>query len=148
MPLKRILWPTDFFEADREALAFAGEMAKKWEGEILALHVVGDVGEEVYGEKSKGKDPSAWALWKIGKENAEKRLQQVVAEVLPGFTDCRLAVSFGDPTTRILEMIREAEIDLLVLAARREKSLLEELFLGSVSYKLVRTAPCTVIVVK
>ena len=55
---------------------------------------------------------------------------------------------FGDPTSRILETIREHSIDLVVLAARREKTLLQEMLLGSVAYKIVRTAPCNVLLVK
>ena len=75
MPAKRILWPTDFFDTDRDALAVAGELAAVAHAELFALHVIGDVAEEVYEEKTKeGKDRAAWALWKISKEKAEKRL--------------------------------------------------------------------------
>ena len=149
LPPKRILWPTDFFDAEHDALAFAGEMARTWQAQLLVLHVIGDVAEEVYKEKStEGKDRAAWALWKIGKEKAEKRLEQIVSENLRGFSDYRLLTAFGDPATRIIETIREHEVDLLVLSARREKTFLQEMLLGSTAYKLVRTAPCNVVLVK
>jgi nucleotide-binding universal stress UspA family protein len=149
MGAKRILWPTDFFDADREALAFAGELARSWQSELVALHVIGDVAEAVYGEPSiEMKDRAAWALWKIGKEKAEKRLAEIVAETLPGFAHFRVITTFGDAAARILETINEQQIDLVVLAARREKSLLQEMLLGSVAYRVVRTAPCNVVLVK
>ena len=149
MLAKRILWPTDFFESDREALAVAGELAAVSHAELLVLHVIGDVAEEVYDEKSKeGKDRAAWALWKIGKEKAERRLDDLVRETLPSLKRYEVISTFGDPTARILETIRERSIDLVVLAARREKSLLQEMLLGSVAYKVVRTAPCNVLLVK
>ena len=149
MTPKRILWPTDFFESDRAALTVAGDLARAWQGEIVVLHVIGDVAEEVYGEKTiEGKDRAAWALWKIGKEKAETRLREIVRETLPGFERCRFITTFGDPTKRILEAIAEQAIHLVVLAARREKSLLQEMLLGSVAYKVVRTAPCNVLLVK
>jgi nucleotide-binding universal stress UspA family protein len=149
MPAKRILWPTDFFDSDREALAVAGELAAASHAELLVLHVIGDLAEEVYEEKTKeGKDRAAWALWKIGKEKAEKRLDDVVRETLPALQRYQVITTFGDPTARILEIVREHDVDLVVLAARREKSLLKEMLLGSVAYKVVRTAPCNVLLVK
>jgi nucleotide-binding universal stress UspA family protein len=149
LPPKRILWPTDFFDTEHDALAFAGEMARTWKAELLVLHVIGDVAEEVYGEKStEGKDRAAWALWKFSKEAAEQRLEQIVSETLPGFDRYRPLTAFGDPATLIIEAIREHEIDLVVLSARREKTLLQGMLLGSVAYKLVRTAPCNVMLVK
>jgi nucleotide-binding universal stress UspA family protein len=149
MTPKRILWPTDFFDSDRAALAVAGDLARAWHGEIVVFHVIGDVAEEVYGEKTiEGKDRAAWALWKIGKEKAEKHLAEIVDETLPSFDRFRIITTFGDPTKRILQTIAEQAIDLVVLAARREKSLLREMLLGSVAYKLVRTAPCNVLLVK
>jgi len=149
MAAKRILWPTDFFDSDRDALAVAGELAAVSHAELFVLHVIGDVAEEVYEEKTKeGKDRAAWALWKISKEKAEKRLDDIVQETLPALKRYQLITMFGDPTSRILETIREHGIDLVVLAARREKTLLEEMLLGSVAYKIVRTAPCNVLLVK
>ena len=149
MLAKRILWPTDFFDSDREALAMAGELAAVSHAELFVLHVIGDVAEEVYEEKTKeGKDRAAWALWKISKEKVEKRLDDIVQETLPALKRYHLITMFGDPTSRILETIREHGVDLVVLAARREKTLLQEMLLGSVAYKIVRTAPCNVLLVK
>lgn len=145
----RILWPTDFFDTDREALAVAGDLARASGGDLLLFHVIGELAEEVYGEKTReGKDRTAWALWKVAKDEAERRLAAVAAEVLPGFRGLRTLASFGDPAARILEVVRDENIDLVVLAARREKSLLKEMLLGSVAYKVVRTVPCSVFIVK
>ena len=43
---------------------------------------------------------------------------------------------------------RSPNRNLVVMAARRDKSLLQEMLLGSVAYKVVRTAPCNVMLVK
>jgi len=149
MHAPRILWPTDFFESDRDALAAAGQLAKALDAEVIALHVIDDVAEEVYGEKStEGKDQAAWALWRISKEKAEKRLEEIVAPVLRGIARYRCVAAFGDPASAILESIRTHVVGLVVMAARRDKSLLQEMLLGSVAYKVVRTAPCNVMLVK
>jgi nucleotide-binding universal stress UspA family protein len=144
-----ILWPTDFSESDGDSLDAAGQLARTLDAEIIALHVIGDIAEEIYGEKSKeGKDQAAWALWRISKEKAEKRLEQLVGKALRGVAPYRCLSAFGDPATRILEAVRAHTIGLVVMAARRDKSLLQEMLLGSVAYKVVRTAPCNVMLVK
>jgi nucleotide-binding universal stress UspA family protein len=149
MSPNRLLWPTDFSEDDRDALLAAGEMARLWEAELIALHVIADVAEQVYEEKTtEGRDQAAWALWKIGKEKAEKRLADVVSKALPGFDRYRCLVAFGDPAKRITDVVRAELVGLVVMSARHDKSLLQEMLLGSVAYKVVRTVPCNIMLVK
>lgn len=146
---ERILWPTDFSDSDREALATAGEIARAFGGEIILFHVIGEPAEEIYGEKAReGRDRAAWALWRVAKDEAERRLAALADDILPGFHSTRTLASFGDAATRIVELVPEERIDLVVLSARREKSRLKEMLLGSVAYKVVRTAPCSVLIVK
>ena len=40
LPLKKILWPTDFSEPASEGLKIARELATHFSGEILLVHVV------------------------------------------------------------------------------------------------------------
>ncbi len=149
MNVPRILWPTDFAASDQDALLAARDLGRNWHAEVIALHVIGDVAEEVYGEKTtEGKDQAAWALWKISQSKAEQRLEELVAPVLRGVTPYKCVTAFGDPATRILEAVRDRLVGLVVMAARRDKSLLEEMLLGSVAYKVVRRAPCNVMLVK
>jgi nucleotide-binding universal stress UspA family protein len=144
----RILWPTDFAPSDMDALRAAADLARTYQADVVALHVIGDVAEEVYGEKTaEGKDQAAWALWKISQSSTEKRLEEIVGSVLRGVAyECVSA--FGDPATQIVETIRSRTVGLVVMSARRDKSLLQEMLLGSVAYKVVRTAPCNVMLVK
>ncbi len=149
MSVNRVLWPTDFSDADHDALAVAGAFAKSWGADLIALHVIPDVAEEVYGEKStEGKDRAAWALWKVSKEKAEAKLREIIEKTLPEFTRFRVLAAFGEPAGRIVEVVREERIGLVTMAARRDKTLLQEMLLGSVAYKVVRTVPCNVMLVK
>jgi nucleotide-binding universal stress UspA family protein len=146
---KRILWPTDFFDSDLDALAVAADLARASGGELVLLHVIGDTAEEVYGEKTReGKDRSAWALWKHAKDDSEKRLAEIAAANLPGFKNVRVMASFGDPTTRIADLVGDEGIELVVMSGGRKKSRLKEMLLGSVAYRVVRAAPCSVLIVK
>ena len=149
MSVNRVLWPTDFSDTDRESLTVAGTFARSWGADLLALHVIPDVAEEVYGEKStEGKDRAAWALWKLSKEKAENRLREIIAATLPGFARYRALAAFGDPATRIVDVVREERAGLVVMSARRDRSLLQEMLLGSVAYKVVRTVPSNIMLVK
>jgi nucleotide-binding universal stress UspA family protein len=52
----------------------------------------------------------------------------------------------GDPAEQLVETARELDVDLVVVGRRR--SSLQRLVLGSVSAKVVRRAPCDVLVVR
>ena len=147
--VNRVLWPTDFSDSDHDSLAIAGFLAGSWRADLIALHVIPDVAEEVYGEKeTEGKDRTAWALWKLSKDKAETRLRDIITATLPGFSRFRTLVAFGDPATRIVNMVREERVGMVVMSARRDRTLLQEMLLGSVAYKVVRTVPSNVMLVK
>jgi nucleotide-binding universal stress UspA family protein len=52
----------------------------------------------------------------------------------------------GDPAEQLVQTARELDVDLVVVG--RRKSSLQRLVLGSVSAKVVRRAPCDVLVVR
>ena len=52
----------------------------------------------------------------------------------------------GDAAEQLVETARELDVDLVVVG--RRKSSLQRLVLGSVSAKVVRRAPCDVLVVR
>jgi nucleotide-binding universal stress UspA family protein len=146
---KRILWPTDFLESDPDALAEAVSIARASGAELLLLHVVGDPAEEVYGEKTvEGKDRPAWALWRIAKQENEQKIRDHAAARLGDYAKVRVLCTFGDPATRIMETARDEEVDLIVVSARRKRSLLQQMNLGAVTYKVSRLAPCNVLIVR
>ena len=145
----RILLPTDFGESDGDALALAARLAPAAGAELLVMHVVEDPAEQVYGEKSgEGKDRAAWALWKHAKGDIEARLTALVAEKLPGLSRVRPLCAFGDPAARIVETAKSEAVDLVVLSGRRKSSLLQGMHLGNVAYRVVRMAPCDVLLVR
>lgn len=52
----------------------------------------------------------------------------------------------GDPATHILRLAKQREVDLIVAGARGV-SLLEGIWMGSVADRLLRDAPCSVLIV-
>lgn len=69
------------------------------------------------------------------------------ADLELGDLESRFVVSLGDPATEILEAIGNHGIGCVVMSSSDKKGL-DRFFQGSVAEKVVREAPCTVIVVR
>lgn len=150
MKPRRILWPTDLSEADFEALEVACELAGPSPTELLLVHVVEDPARELYGDDaSEGRDRSAWAFWKVARQEAEDRFRLHLQDRvrLPASRVRHLAL-LGDPADRIIEVARTEGVALVVLAGRPRQSRVFGEQLGSVAYRLVRELPCDVLVIK
>lgn len=63
-----------------------------------------------------------------------------------GFQAAGIAIE-GDPVTAIVEQAKKWRADLIVVGSH-DRSLVERLLVGSVSDKLVKLSPCSVLVVK
>lgn len=77
---------------------------------------------------------------------AHDKLEESAREQhLVGEVPYKIIIRVGDPAKRILEVLREEGSDLAILAKRR-KSFLEEMFVGSVTAKVLHDATCSVLV--
>ena len=149
MATKRILCPTDFSDASVLALRAGAEHARQASAELLVLHVITDAGEEIWRDKAKeGRDPSGWALWKVARDEILEKLRRLANQHLGEYPRTRVLASFGDPAEKIAEVVQEEGVELVVLSARRDRTLLQQMLLGSVAYRVVRTVPCNVLLVK
>jgi len=78
-------------------------------------------------------------------KEGEQALEQV--KELSGDLDAETFLLTGNPATEITRFAREHETDLLVVGTQG-KSGLGKLILGSVAETIIRTAPCSVLVVR
>jgi len=79
------------------------------------------------------------------REEGEQALEQV--KELAGDLDMETFILTGRPATEIIRFVKEHGADLLVLGTQG-KTGLGKLILGSVAESVVRTAPCSVLVVR
>ncbi len=146
LPLKRILVPTDFSEPAQEALKTAIEIAEHFSAQLLLVHVVPPVPVPYQPLVSPAPafDITAYLeeLTKISKETLQKHADKQV----PQGIERTLSVSAGDPSSEILNLSQELEPDLIVIATHGRGGWQRFLF-GSVAEKVVRQAPCPVLVV-
>ena len=138
---KTILYPTDFSDVAGKSIDYIKQLKEGGAEKVILLHVIDRRGMEAL-ERYSGAH-SVELEQKIIDETREQL--QAVADQLSqaGFeTDARVEV--GIPVRRILAM---EDVSLLVLGSHG-KSDMEEIFLGSVSEKVVRKCRKPVLVVK
>lgn len=147
---KKILLPTDGSEYAEKAGEKAIWIANAGLADLVVLSVV-DMG---YLDALSEQDLKAKldkSLQKEGKEAVEKFSAQLMDSKCQGV--CRQNVNLkteikeGNPADVILKTIEEDEIDLVVMGSSG-KHALERFVYGSVTDKVVRSAKCSVLVVK
>jgi len=79
------------------------------------------------------------------REEGELALEQ--AKELAGDIDVETSLLTGKPATEITQFVKEYGADLLVIGTQG-KSGLGKFILGSVAESIIRTAPCSVLVVR
>jgi nucleotide-binding universal stress UspA family protein len=80
------------------------------------------------------------------RQEGRKGLDEFAAKNLPG-VPVKTAFLEGHPFVEIIRYARETKIDLIVIATHGRTGIKHALF-GSVAEKVIRKAPCPVLVVK
>jgi universal stress protein A len=141
---KRVLVPIDFSELADEAVVQAVQIASHSGATILLLHVVEPV---VYPVDSLVV-PAAMEDANLQLvQNSKKKLSEIQDEVALRGVKCEAATLLGKPYHQIVETARKKKIDLIVLPTHGHTGL-KHIYLGSTAEKVVRHAPCSVLVVR
>jgi nucleotide-binding universal stress UspA family protein len=148
LPIRKILWPTDFSESSRATLAPAAELAEHFGATLVMLHVTNP--------NALGSSTADVATPNVGYRVVDRHAEahQVAGGTLneleqqEGLADRGLRierlVDEGDPGDLILRAAEQHGIDLIVLS-NDDKSTWRRLTSGSVPDKVARGAPCPVL---
>jgi nucleotide-binding universal stress UspA family protein len=133
--VKNILYPTDFSSYSNQAYFHAVALAENHGASLTVLYVFAPG----FGTPETGGDSDA------DREHWRKQLEQIRP------VDSRIPVHHvfleGDPAAEIVRYAADAGSDLIVLGTHGRTGL-ERLLMGSVAEKVMREAPCSVLVVK
>lgn len=140
----KILVPVDYSMHSREAMQTAARLARSHSGHIILVNVYESL-EELFPE----------AYWLVAPEHERKRvaeLQNKLAAaakelVAAGAGDFETQLLRGATAEQIVRCARERGCDLIVLGSHGRHGL-GRVLLGSVAERVLRTAPCPVLVVK
>jgi nucleotide-binding universal stress UspA family protein len=146
MTAQRLLVPLDFSAHANQALAYAINLARILGARVTLLHVMqsppwGGVDMDVT-------SPHAYSRF-IQRLEAEvaHRMQACLERVTAGGLEGEVVVVHGVPFQEILETAKRWQVDLIVMGTHGRTGL-SHVFLGSVAEKVVRLAPCPVLVVR
>jgi len=150
--LKRILVPTDFSEASASALKYGVALARAFSAKLHLLHVEPRHDLEIMVERElvvgkylgemgavQGRQNAAREL--LGKALTEQEETDLQAEFV------LRASGMGGPYVEIVRYAREREIDLIIMGAHGH-GFAAHLMMGGVAEKIVRKAPCPVLIVR
>lgn len=137
---KEILAPVDRSMCAETALAHAAAMARAFNARVTVLHVM----ERTHALLPALADPIEW---QISRAEADTYMQECVNRLHAAGIDASWQIIEGEPADRIHDIIRERQIDLVVLGARGRTN--ADLWnLGSVAQKIVNLAPTSLLLVR
>jgi nucleotide-binding universal stress UspA family protein len=146
--VKKILAPIDFSPHSTEAMRAAMELAKDVGAEVHLVHVIAPhhtfipLPLATSAEQSRELAREAAML-----EQAEEELAHLKKDE---FGDSNKVFTFavvGHPVQKLIDYAKEQSIDLIVMATHG-RSGAEHMLLGGTTEKIVRGAPCSVLVIR
>ncbi len=142
LTLQRVLMPLDFSGPSREALAYARRLAAHFHAALLVVHV----------SESPFVDPNlaefdTQTFEENARQSARAQLEKVVAELRADGLEASARLLAGVPWHEVAECARREAADLIV-AGTRGYTGLKHILLGSTAERIVRHAPCPVLVVR
>jgi len=144
--LKRILVPTDFSDHSERAAAYAVELARRYQAEEVHCVHVSDIPADLLATSAYYMTGPSEQFVEQVRAEGRKSLESFVQKHLAG-VPVRTAFLEGRPFVEIVRYVRENNIDLVVISTHGRSGIKHALF-GSVAEKVVRKAPCPVLVVK
>ena len=147
---EKILYPTDFSDVSKKALAFIISMGEAGLKEVVVLRVIDQKRTEyIHGISWAGKDEIQFfeSVYKKLEQEAMEELKPIKSKLRAAGFAVKLRVEKGVPRLKILEVEKEEDVSAIVLGSHG-RSNLAEMLLGSVSEYVIRYCKKPVIVIK
>ncbi|WP_281297441.1 universal stress protein [Flavobacterium limnophilum] len=141
--MKRILIPTDFSKYSEEALKVAAQIARKYDSEIILLHML-ELPHEASDIMGGGKSiPEIMSYKNKAISNLEKLMD---SKYLKGINVSE-AIEFKKVAEGVLDACEKNNVDLIIMGSHGTSGF-DELLVGSNAEKVVRLSKIPVLVVK
>ena len=150
--MKTILAPTDFSQRSEYAFNLAAEFAEKFGAQLILFYVIPQ--EQTHFAKEIMVEQKFTIPGYSEEELIKRRREKVLEEfekIIPDYKDRRISVRaevvVGNPVEKILDAIKEFDVDLVVMGTQGRTGINLAL-IGSVAEKVVRHSPVPVTTVK
>ena len=141
--MKKILVPTDFSKEAENALQVAAQLARKHGSEIFLLHMLELPLHQVDALSNHSELPEAVFFMKL----AHKKFEQTMSQDYLQDVIVHETVDFNNAITGISNTCKEHDIDVIIMGSHGASGF-KEMFIGSNTEKVVRTAEVPVLVIK
>jgi len=145
MEIKSILVPVDFSKCSQAALKYAMFIAKKFQAEVIVIHVI----NKAHFATMMRISPLPWEeakkqIWLKTKADLNRFLEE--NELLD---KVKYLICEGTPFQEIAKKAKELAVDLIIMGGYGHigQEDLERIFFGSTAEKVVRLLPCPVLCV-
>jgi nucleotide-binding universal stress UspA family protein len=142
MTIQHVLVPVDFSPYAEHALEYAVALAKTLHARLTLLHVIEPL---PLSRDATIAFPHAY-LQEL-ESTAQHQLEQVLARAQEAGLHATTAIVHGVPFQGIVDAAREQQADLIVMGTHGRTGL-RHVLVGSVAEKVVRLAPCPVLVTR
>lgn len=140
----RILYPTDFSDVSKKALAYIKQLKEAGTKEIIVLHVIDERQIEAVVLYGRGNS-------RVFVDTMEREARREVAAIEKELRDYGFVVSSivtaGIPLREIVKVEEDEKASLVVIGSHG-KTNLKEMLIGSVSEKVIRRSKSPVLVIK
>jgi len=140
--MNKILVPTDFSKESEYALKTAAKLAKKYDLEIVALHML-DIPETFLTKDDSNEYPELLLFTKLAKKRFSTFLDK---KYLEGVT-INEAIQHHKTFEGIIKSAKKEKADLIIMGSQGTSGI-QEIFVGSNTEKVVRSSDIPVLVVK
>jgi len=139
LPLKKILYPTDFSEASYEALKVANELAVHFSAELWVIHAISPF--------ATATSPAGFSPIAEMERAAQTSLEELIKERMPKELHIRQIITIGGAADEIIRIAEHERVDLIVIGTHGQTGWRHAVF-GSVAEKVVRLASCPVLSIR
>jgi nucleotide-binding universal stress UspA family protein len=141
---KKILFPTDFSDVSKKALNYLTQLKGAGAIEVIVLHVIDERKLEAIALYGTGE---CYVLIERIEEEAREEIGAIEKKLQESGFEVKTRLETGIPLREILR-VEEAEKVSLIVIGSHGKTNMKEVFLGSVSEKVIRNAKNPVLVIK
>lgn len=143
--IKKILLPTDFSESSGKAFGHALSLAEKYEAEIILLHVLVIYEDDPH--QASVKFDALKKFYEESEERANSLMEGIVSGRMPRQAKVRQKICRGLAAADcILDAAKEEDVDIVFMGTHGHSGF-RHFFIGSVTEKVIRFAPCPVMTV-
>jgi len=136
---EKILYPTDFSEVSRKALAYIKQLKDAGTKEVIVLHVIDlrEIARELDFQK----------VLERMEVKAREETKTIETELNKNGFHVKSRIETGIPFRDILRVEKEEDVSLIVMGSHG-KSCIDEMIIGSVSEKVIRKSTKPVLVIR